>query len=455
MLNAVTQEKQAQADQLRAIVSLAQNYTAATDSVINDELLDELVEQTTPGGSPGTAPISEFAAMELGPLMGCSPARAKTIMFETLNLYHRHPSLWDAVQDLSLDAHRARKAAGKFGILDPETADTVGRAWVTKQHRFSWQGAIDLCDTLIIAADPAIAAAREARQLQDRNVRLWEPYEATVNLTAKLDLLDAKYVNATITQLAGILHAKPEYSRDAADVLRSKALGIMAHPAIALAMLQAALQPHTFGTTQYETASYRSEGGLDEAPVGEGLPIDPETGRVASDPAHCTGHTCGTITINPARLQPRVQIYIHLHPDATAVIENTATIAVATLRELLDGKQIRVTPVLDLNTIPPEHQYRPSRRLREAACLLFPTEAFPYSNRTSRGLDLDHTTAYQQSCRDPQTRLGNLGPFSRRLHRGKTAGFWTCMQPCIGQLVWTSPLGFRYTLDNNGTRRIH
>ncbi|MEO7587296.1 MAG: hypothetical protein ABIS84_04635 [Arachnia sp.] len=72
--------------------------------------------------------------------------------------------------------------------------------------------------------------------------------------------------------------------------------------------------------------------------MASGLPVDPETGRVASGPLHCTGHTCGTI-------------------------ENTATIAVDTLRELLDGKQIRVTPVLDLNTIPAEHQNRPSLML--------------------------------------------------------------------------------------------
>ncbi len=44
-------------------------------------------------------------------------------------------------------------------------------------------------------------------------MRLWEPHEATVNLTARLDLLDAKYVNATITHLARILHQKPEYEQ--------------------------------------------------------------------------------------------------------------------------------------------------------------------------------------------------------------------------------------------------
>ena len=92
--------------------------------------------------------------------------------------------------------------------------------------------------------------------------------------------------------------------------------------------------------------------------------------------------------------------------------------------------------------------------MREAASLVFPTEAFPYSTRASMGLDLDHTSAYQQSCRDPQTRLGNLAPLGRRTHRAKTAGLWTCHQPLTGELHWTSPLGFQYIVDKDGTHRI-
>ena len=33
----------------------------------------------------------ECAAMETGPLLGCSPARARTIVIEALNLCHRTP----------------------------------------------------------------------------------------------------------------------------------------------------------------------------------------------------------------------------------------------------------------------------------------------------------------------------------------------------------------------------
>ena len=495
LLSALTREKQARADQLRAIVALAQNYTASIDTVIDDELIEDLAENVVTGGSFGTIPISEFAAMELGPLMGCSPQQGKAILFETLNLYYRHPNLWEAVQDLSVDAHRARKAAGKFGVLIPEVAQRAGELWVQRQHRYAWQGAIDLCDKIIVELDPVAAAEKEAARLAAREVKLWGFHEGTINLTARLDALDARYVYATATRIAAILHAKPEYTKVAIDVLRAKALGIMAHPAVALAMLQGAVQQPIFGTTADDVAEGMADTEPDtaagaatmhdvkhtsgagttdqhcetttasDAPhvgssgdameAGHHEIINTDTGRIDTDPHHCLGHTCGTITVPVVKLQPSVQLYIHLTPDMTAAdIEGAGTIAIQTLVELLDGKQVKITPVIDLNTTEDEYQYRPSRSLKEAIQLTWPTEAFPYSNRSSRGCDLDHTSAFQAACKDAQTRLDNLAPLSRRTHRAKTASFWQYHQPTPGQLTWTSPLGFRYTIDKNGTRRI-
>lgn len=251
----------------------------------------------------------------------------------------------------------------------------------------------------------------------------------------------------------------PSTHRLPLDVLRSKALGIMAHPALAWAMIHDTPQPPLPGSTEHDhtnnptgqDTTHHAEGGAPDT----GGPVDPDTGRVITDPTRCRGHACGTITVPIAKLQPRLQLYIHLNADSTADIENTATITPTTLREVLDGKHITATPVINLNHTPTEHQHRPSRRLRDAVHLVFPTEAFPFSTRSSRGLDLDHTTAYQNSCRDPQTRLENFGPLSRRAHRAKTAGYWTSQQPIPGKLIWTSPLGLRYLVDNNGTRRLH
>ncbi|RMB62247.1 hypothetical protein [Tessaracoccus antarcticus] len=107
--------------------------------------------------------------------------------------------------------------------------------------------------------------------------------------------------------------------------------------------------------------------------------------------------------------------------------------------------------MIDLNTLPAEHQYRPSARMREATQLLYPTEMFPYSHTPSRGLDLDHSEAYRPSCRDPQTGIGLLAPLGRKVHRARTAGAWRALHRAAGEIVWTSPLGFEYLVTPERT----
>ncbi|MGV8847589.1 MAG: hypothetical protein ACOH1W_14025, partial [Tessaracoccus sp.] len=134
---------------------------------------------------------------------------------------------------------------------------------------------------------------------------------------------------------------------------------------------------------------------------------------------------------------------------------------------LLGESNITIQPVIDLNTthggqapreppaiLPAKHQYRPTQRMREAIQLLYPVEAFPYSHTPSRGLDLDHTVAYQPACRDPQTGIGHLAPLSRTVHRAKTVAAWHTTQQAPGEIVWTSPLGFQYLITPEHTHNL-
>ena len=124
-------------------------------------------------------------------------------------------------------------------------------------------------------------------------------------------------------------------------------------------------------------------------------------------------------------------------------------------------------PVIDLPRMAPADRYEPAPRMRRAVQLAFPTEPFPFSNRSTTGsgsaglpfstrrtsgVDLDHTEPYRPGAKG-QTRIGNLAPLSRGGHRAKTAGVWVLAQPSPGQLVWTSPLGYRYDVTEIGTRR--
>jgi hypothetical protein len=96
-------------------------------------------------------------------------------------------------------------------------------------------------------------------------------------------------------------------------------------------------------------------------------------------------------------------------------------------------------------------------RIREAIRLINPADAFPYASSTSRNLDLDHTIAYRPPDHGGppgQTRVGNLAPLTRPHHRIKTHSRWQARQPFPGVLIWRSPHGRMYLVDQTGTRRL-
>ena len=192
---------------------------------------------------------------------------------------------------------------------------------------------------------------------------------------------------------------------------------------------------------------------------GCACPDAPRTRRF--DPHECAGHHCGTITTPVAKLRPSLGIAVHIHADAVgqldpaARVEKAGTITTTLLAELLgegDGYNLKIQPVIDLANLAPADGYVPSSRMRCGMVLAFPNEPFPFSQRDSGGLDLDHTIPYERG-RSGQTRVGNLAPLTRRVHRAKTAGYWVMHQPEPGRIEWRSPLGYRYDVTPFGTER--
>jgi hypothetical protein len=80
-------------------------------------------------------------------------------------------------------------------------------------------------------------------------------------------------------------------------------------------------------------------------------------------------------------------------------------------------------------------------------------EVFPFSARTARKQDLDHTIPYRPGGKR-QTRAANLGALSRKPHRAETHDDWRLEQPASGIFWWTTPGGDRYRVGPNGTSRI-
>ncbi len=409
----VRMRRAADASMVVAICDLAENYR-----VDSDELLEVLAERRVRVGGAGTPKVSEFVSLELAGLLGCTPVAAGHRIVEALNLKHRHPGLFDAVRALDVDADRALRAASRCGHLTPDAAEAVTRRWVPRQRRLGWSAAFTLLDRLIIESDPGAAIERERKAREDRGIYLWGFQDGCMNLTGRLDAIDARYLDAAVERLAEVLEGEhPGLTR---DQRRAKAIGVLANPAYATALLQAASQ--------------------------QGLPM----GDVVPAP----------VTVPLARLRPTLGVAVHIHCDAlgdltgSARLERAGHLTTHLLAEALAGVNVTVHPVIDLPNLEPEDGYLPGRQMRRAVRLAFDTEAFPFSNRSSAGLDLDHTAPYRPGVRG-QTRIGNLSPLSRRVHRAKTAGSWQVEQSRAGILEWTSPLGYRYEVGRTGTRMLN
>ena len=422
------------AQRIEMICELAETYHLH-DEANQDALVDAVMErrfQVVTGGPR----ISEYLCLELAGLMGCTPIMAASRITQALALRQNHPTMYSAVQHLDIDADRALHAVSKCANLSPELCEAVTSRWLRHQDQLAWRGAFDLLARIMVETDPELAREREDATRSAMGMHVWGPYNGTLNVTGRVGALDGRYFDAMVQRLADII--APEHPGLTNDQLRAKAVGVMANPAYALALLQREAQPSL----------------LEEEPSD--LPVAP---ALHNDPHGCAGHFCGTITTALHKLRPRLELAVRIDVNAlggctgSARIEEAGHITMTLLREELAGIDVEVLPVIDLNTLPAEDQYRPSARLVKALKLAFGTGFFPYAQTRIAQCDLDHTRAYRRGRRG-QTRVGNLAWLSRRAHRAKTACYWLADQAKPGVLDWTSPLGFRYRVSRHGTLRL-
>lgn len=760
--------RRGEAQVIAALCDLAETYR-----LDEADLLDSLAERRVRVGGEGTPSVSEHLRLEIAGLLGCTPAAATGRLADAINLKYRHPRLYDAVQLLEIDATRALKAAARCCDLHPALADPVTSRWLRRQRGLGWSAAFTLLDKLIIQADTALAAEKERKARADRGVWTWGLFDGVMNLTGRLDALDAQLLESRLDQVAALLEAR--YPTLTHSQRRAKALTL--DPRLAASLLDGAPQPGlpleatcgcsatsaqvastppemgrvpaTSGAPSHQTAGpncsppttsrfvgsaravpqpcmhsalpdlpsaprspvrttatgpestgpaerptraarppaawvletterdgprshrpdaepgesaparprfadpaparpleprgptvepanaahptrtpthagrpavARSEvaGGWPDSAADAGTakaavsgcgpasapmePSEPAAGSVAEpsgasnarpgptddgstlparpprssdvaptateasvhgehlSPNHAKApsrtaqvHGERSSLAHPGTPTPAAQVHgeqqspnyaeapsqtapghgeqpspnhvqapsrtarvngeqpsrnhpgtpnpaaqvngeqqspdraeapspapvlhlnVHLqadslgHLDGAARVERVGHITTALLAELLGelALDVRVQPVIDLPRMAPADRYEPTPRMRRAVQLAFPTEPFPFSNRSTTGsgsaglpfssrrtsgVDLDHTDPYRPGAKD-QTRIGNLAPLSRGVHRAKTAGFWVLDQPSPGQLVWTSPLGYRYDVTEIGTRR--
>lgn len=408
-------------------------------------------------GGDGTPEVAEFAPLEIAAALTTSVESARALIGDALDLRHRFPQLWNLLGDGQLRVGTARQVVNlsqqlplpQARELDARLAPLVGGVSPTRL--------LTITEGLVLDLLPAeVAEARRLAALDARRVEVGASRDGVTDLWAVLDAGDARFLDAQVDRLAGIL--ADGGSTDSLDARRALGLGILGTPARALQLLQASL--------------------LDEVPA---LVADEDLDVTC--PAHGQrGHACGTITVDPDKLLPKAELVVHISEntacelDGVARIEKVGPVIAESLAVLLADTRLTVRPVIDPAGITACDRYEVPARMRELVQLRHPVEAFPGSHRAATRCDLDHVIPWtgpgttpprslpgageNSGCSDPpgppgQTRPDNLAPLSRTVHRAKTHGGWRYQTLLPGCHLWRSPDGFCYLVTPQRSWLVH
>ena len=186
-------------------------------------------------GSDGTPMVDEFAVREYAALRHQSEPTARAFMIDVADLEHRFPKLWAAVQALWLPVWQARKIVAACRELSKEAAALVDAEMAAVVAGLPWSRILTKLAAAIMQADPALAEKKRAQAKSARFVQLCRSEDGINTMIVRADAGDLVMVYALVDRLADILAL--EGNVESADQRRATAFGLLAQPAMILAML--------------------------------------------------------------------------------------------------------------------------------------------------------------------------------------------------------------------------
>jgi hypothetical protein len=304
-------------------------------------------------GGDGSPRVREFAAGELGLLLDLTTTGARALMRDVLDLRHRHPRLWAAVE-----AGRVRFFQARHVVRATRAAGLSGAQ--AEVARFVRTGRSNEYGTTTIYARARAGDAIFFYAMCDRIAQI-------LKLQGSLEV-------------AGLTGQDGVHPADAADlemdVLRSLAVGILAVPARALALLAWAErhQPD--------------------------LPQEPDEREEPEEPARPVP-VVDLRDVPAEAFLPPATLYVHVSAETfqrqtrgPVRVEDVGPVTVEQAVDLLRHCRVRVIPVVDLDDSPSVDGYEVTGRVREVVELRQPFEVFPWGTLSSRKADKDHITAY-------------------------------------------------------------
>ena len=320
--------RQAEADLLRAAYQWA---------VLHDPARLDPAESARPGrekarqlGGDGTAPVTEFAAAQLGARIGRSPYAAAQLIADALDLHHRLPQLWARVEAGEVRASYARHVCKMTRDLTHEEAAYVDAAVAEPADgRITWSRFEALVEAKVAQAAPELARAKEEQASKAtfaKKLRTEAHGMATFMVRADI---------ATIDQIDAAVTARADSSTSPCPMPPSTTAGST---------------PSCSWPTQAPTA---------DTPTADLLPTVSST---------CT----------PTRVPTRTE-------EPIARLEGHGPVTEAWITRVLGPtRSFKIQPVLDLAGQAPVDAYEIPDRHRQAVHLMTPADTFPFASSLSR-----------------------------------------------------------------------
>ncbi|HEY0774529.1 MAG TPA: hypothetical protein VGD51_10635, partial [Nocardioidaceae bacterium] len=166
------------------------------------------MERSKRAGAHGTPLVAEFAAMELGAVLGMGYVAADCFVRDAVNTRHRHPVLWEALAQGRARVWQAREVARRCAAagLDRDQARWVDEVTTPYLGSLPWGRFESLLEARIVEADPAAAEERARAAALDRFVRTGQSSEFGLKtLVARAAAGDVVFFVAMVDRIAQIL----------------------------------------------------------------------------------------------------------------------------------------------------------------------------------------------------------------------------------------------------------
>jgi len=342
------------------------------------------------------------------------------------------PLLWAAVLDLRIEVWLARKIARMARKLSMDRVGVVDAAVFAAVHESPGR-LLEIAEAKVIEADPDLHRAKLDEDAQRTGVWLsrvrpgeildeatGEP--ATRRLSAKLPAGSALRCEENIEDLGEAIFDHTEPDEDGNRPSRQECR--------LLAFEMLTTQPH-------QAAAFL-------ATLDPDLSIDPAP--VPGKPKHKP---------RPAKIVVHLTDRVLSGQPGVARVEGIGPVLLDKLRDLLDGRDLMLQPVIDLATVKSVNGYEHPTAVKERTVLRTLGDVFPHSaNRSTARLDHDHPTPYDPQGPPGQTGDHNNAPLTRRHHRAKTHLGYRCDQVALGAYRWITPHGLARVVSPTGTRNI-